>query len=122
MPYYVTGRRFRRRGLGLPPLNPDGSGFPPMRATPIVAMAPGACPGTPGCPGYVPPIQNLQNLLSAPDTGLSPATAALLAAAASAQNPNLPTGSSFTDWLNAHATAAVVIGGIAAGILLLSRL
>lgn len=122
MPYYTTARRFRRRGLGLPPLS-DGTGFPPMQATPIVAMAPGACPGSPGCPGYQVTLQDLQNLpLVGPYANPSPATTAQLALLASSLNPNLPTGSTFTDWLNLHATAALWIGGIAAGILLLSRL
>ena len=120
MPYYLTNPR-RSRGLGLPPLNLDGSA--PMASTALVAGAAGACPGSPGCPGYQVTLQDLQNLpLVGPIYNPSPATAAQLALAASALNPNLPTGSSFTDWVNAHATAAVWIGGIAAGILLLSRL
>lgn len=118
MPYYLTTRR--NRGLGLPVMSADGSA--PV-STALVAGAAGACPGSPGCPGYQVTLQDLQNLpLIGPIYNPSPATAAQLAIAASALNPNLASGSSFSDWLNAHATAAVWIGGIAAGILLLSRL
>ena len=110
---YLTGgtfglgavrRRRRRRGFGQ------------------VGTA-GGCPGSPGCPGYVVTTSDLWNLpLTGPYANPSPQTTAQLALMASALNPNLISGSTFTDWLNAHATAAAWIGGIAVGVLLLSRL
>ena len=67
----------------------------------------GGCPGSPGCPGYVAPVPSVS------DTSVG--TVYYLPASA-------PSGSTFTDWLNQNASTVVWIGGIAVGVLLLSRL
>lgn len=79
---------------------------------------PGGCPGSPGCPGYQVTLEDLQNL---PLVTPSPTTQVAITLAAAQQNPNLPGGGTFTDWLNANAKTAVWIAGIAVGILLISR-
>lgn len=92
----------------------------PLPGTRLPGLGDLNCPGDPGCPGNL----DTSNLpLIGPYTNPSPTTNAQLALAASGLNPDLsvaPTGS-ITDWLNTNASTVLWIGGVAVGLLILSK-